>query len=413
MNTNRKLAAIPAVILTVFLASAASQSQAANSFTDAFTNGKGGLAFRYRLESVDQDGFDKNALASTIRARLNFRTADVRGWGVFAEYDFVETIGWDDYNAGAGNTPDKTQYPVVADPTGPDLNQVYISWKIAGGSEFRAGRQRIIYDNARFVGNVGWRQNEQTYDAVSYRFKNKSGVDVQFAYIGNVNRIFGDEVEAGDHEMDTIIGNASKNWENIGKLTAYYYGIDNADVAAFSTNTYGVRFSGNRDAGSAKLGYIAEYAHQLDAANNPVDYSADYWRFDLSATFGGVTPYIAYESLGGDDSRDGAMFRTPLATLHAFNGWADKFLTTPPAGLNDAMIGIKGTLATRWKWNMVYHDFDAQSGSASYGQELDASIATKFADHFGVLFKAAWFDGNETSGPPDTVKLWVQLVANF
>ena len=107
------------------------------------------------------------------------------------------------------------------------------------------------------------------------------------------------------------------------------------------------------------------------------------------------------------------MFRTPLATLHAFNGWADKFLTTPAAGLNDAMIGVKGKVFCSWKWNVVYHDFDAESGSASYGKEIDASLATKFADHYGVLFKAAFFDGNKSSGPPDTVKLWFQLVANF
>jgi hypothetical protein len=263
------------------------------------------------------------------------------------------------------------------------------------------------------VGNVGWRQNPQTYDAVSYRLKNKAGFDFQIAYIDRVNRIFGRDTAAGEHDNKTWIGNISKNWDNIGKLTGYYYDIDNKDAAAFSTSTYGARFAGKHKFDATTLGYTAEYAHQTDAANNPVDYSADYWRFDLSFTFGGVTPYIAYESLGGDDSRDGAMFRTPLATLHAFNGWADKFLTTPAAGLNDAMIGVKGKIFTRWKWNVVYHDFDAESGSASFGKEIDASLATKFAEHYGVLFKAAWFDGKESSGPPDTVKLWFQLVANF
>ena len=146
MNTKRKLAALPAGILAALFASAAGQVQAAETLTEVFTQGKASLAFRYRLEHVDQDNFDKDALASTIRARMNFKTSDWKGWGVFAEYDFVETIGWDDYNAGAGNTPDKTQYPVVADPTGADLNQAYISWKLGGSSNFRAGRQRIKYD---------------------------------------------------------------------------------------------------------------------------------------------------------------------------------------------------------------------------------------------------------------------------
>jgi hypothetical protein len=41
--------------------------------------------------------------------------------------DYVARVIWDDYNAGAGNSPDKGKYPVVADPTGPDLNQAFIA----------------------------------------------------------------------------------------------------------------------------------------------------------------------------------------------------------------------------------------------------------------------------------------------
>lgn len=106
------------------------------------------------------------------------------------------------------------------------------------------------------------------------------------------------------------------------------------------------------------------------------------------------------------------MFRTPLATLHAFNGWADKFLTTPPAGLNDLFLGIKGKVGN-WKWNMVYHDFKAESGSQKFGREFDASIGTGFAKHYGVLFKAAFFDAARSSVYDDTTKYWVQLTADF
>jgi len=143
-----------------------------------------------------------------------------------------------------------------------------------------------------------------------------------------------------------------------------------------------------------------------------VDYSADYYRVDFSASFGSFTPYLGYESLGGDDMRSGASFRTPLATLHAFNGWADQFLATPDAGLNDLFLGVKGKVST-WSWNIVYHDFQAESGSQNFGKELDASIGRKFAEHYGVLFKAAWFDASSSSGYSDTTKLWVQLTANF
>ncbi|NOR19254.1 MAG: hypothetical protein GQ538_04100, partial [Xanthomonadales bacterium] len=138
---------------------------------------------------------------------------------------------------------------------------------------------------------------------------------------------------------------------------------------------------------------------------------ADYWRADLSAGFSWATVYAGYESLGGDHRNSGQAFRTPLATLHAFNGWADKFLTTPDAGLNDAFIGVKGKLG-KWKWNALYHDFSAQSGSGDYGTEFAASIARKLKQHYGILFKAASFD-TDSFAYGDTTKLWVQFTVDF
>ena len=43
-----------------------------------------------------------------------------------------------------------------------------------------------------------------------------------------------------------------------------------------------------------------------------------------------------YEVLGADN---GVGFATPLATGHKFQGWADKFLTTPGDGIEDVYIG--------------------------------------------------------------------------
>jgi len=411
MNTKGKLAVIPAGILCALITSFPAPAQAADSFIDVFKEGKAGLAFRYRFENVDQERFAKDATAGTLRTRLNFRTADLYGISGFVEYDFVMTVGWNNYNAGAGNTPNRTRYPVIADPTGSDLNQVYIQWKNDKGTLLRGGRERIKYDNARFVGNVGWRQNEQTYDGVYFQQKS-GGWDFQGSWVGQVNRIFGHDVPAGKQDHNTWLMNGSKSWDGIGKLVAYYYDINDKDAAAFSTISYGARFAGKHKFETITLGYTAEYAHQKDAHNNRVDYSANYYRGDLSVGFSGFTPYIGYESLGGDDTQFGAMFRTPLATLHAFNGWADKFLATPPAGLNDFFVGIKGKVAD-WSWNVLYNDFNAESGSASYGNEIDGSIGHKFAKHYGVLFKAAWFNGDDDSIYTDTTKYWIQFTANF
>jgi hypothetical protein len=407
----RQLTSVSAGVLSFLITANVASVQAADSFTDMFKQGKAGLAFRYRLENVYQDSFDYDAIASTLRTRLNFRTDDLGGFGLFVEYDYVMELGWSDYNAGGGNTPDRTQYPVVADPEGADLNQAYIQWKNDKGTLLRGGRERIIYDNARFVGNVGWRQNEQTYDGVYFQQK-MGGFDFQGAWVGQVNRIFGKDVPAGKHEHNTWLINGSKSFGENNKLVGYYYDINNEDAAAFSTKSYGARFTGKVKSGNMALGYAAEAASQKDAHNNAVDYSADYYRFDLSLEFKGLTMYAGNEVLEGDDSRSGAAFRTPLATLHAFNGWADQFLTTPDAGLKDLFFGIKGK-AGMVNWNVLYHDFKAQSGSNQYGGELDASVGMKFAEHYGVLLKGAWFNAYQGSAYADTTKIWIQLTAGF
>jgi hypothetical protein len=415
MSTKRKLAAGPlgpvAVLFYVLLSTTAIPAQAADSFTEAFTKGKGGIAFRYRLENVYQDGFAYDATASTLRTRLNFRTDSWHGFGLFAEYDYVMELGWTDFNAGGGNTPDRSQYPVVADPEGADLNQAYIQWKNDKGTLVRGGRERIIYDNARFVGNVGWRQNEQTYDGVYFQ-QEIGGFDLQGAWVGQVNRIFGSDVPAGRHENNTWLLNGSKTFDGIGKLVGYYYDIDNKDAAASSTETFGARFAGQNKGESITFSYTIEYATQSDAHNNPVGYNAKYRRLDFGIGTARFSPYLGYESLGGDSSRPGAMFRTPLATLHAFNGWADKFLATPAAGLDDLFVGVKGKLGMA-SWNVVYHDFTAEAGDAKYGTEIDASIGRSFAKHYGALFKIAFFKGEPNSGYEDTTKLWLQLTAGF
>lgn len=410
MTNRHAKATVPAALLTTLLAATSFPAIAADNLGEAFTEGKFGYSFRWRLEDVDQDPLPNNGWAVPLRARINFQTADLSGFSAKAELDYVFNFGVDNFNAGGGNTPNPPGYPVIADPGGEDLNQVFLQYKGKAG-QFRVGRQRIIFDNARFVGNVGWRQNEQTYDALSYGYNAKNGFNLQYAYVNNVNRIFGNEVPAGDHKQHTHLFNAAYAFEGLGKLSTYYYDINNKDIAGLSNKTVGFRWTGKLGLEGTKFGYGLEFATQEDNAGNPIEYSANYWRADLSAGFKLATFYMGYESLGGDETKPGQAFRTPLATLHAFNGWADKFLGTPAAGLNDAFVGAKGNLG-KWNWNVLYHNFSAQSGSADFGTEWDGFMQRKFNDNYSILIKAALFN---TDNPAygDTNKFWLQLTADF
>jgi hypothetical protein len=380
------------------------------SLGEALTKGKAGVNVRARYEGVDQDNIADKANAVTTRLRLNYKTGQWNGLTGFAEFDYVFHL-LDDFNSGAGTSPGKGQYPVVADPKGSDLNQLYLDYSFSDTSKLRMGRQRILLDNQRFVGGVGWRQNEQTYDAITFTTSELSRTQLHYSYVGYVRRIYGERVPAGKNNTDAHLLNAKIALNDSWSLTPYYYHIDNKDVASFSTATLGARFAGSVKAGEGKIALVAEFATQNDIANNPVNYDADY--LNLSAMWvaeSGLSLGLAYESLGSDTATSQS-FRTPLATLHAFQGWADQFLTTPVLGIDDVFATAKYK-AGQWDLTGVYHDFSSAEGSVDYGTELDLSAGTKISDNYSVLFKGAFFSG-DTASIPDVNKFWIMFTANY
>ncbi|MBT8079097.1 MAG: alginate export family protein [Gammaproteobacteria bacterium] len=411
--TARSARVVATVLCTAAAASAAAQEPAAGStLVDAITGGNAQLAFRYRYEHVSQDTSDDDANASTLRVRLNYETGAWQNWSGLAEFDYIGHLLVRDFNTGAGTSPGRTQYPVVADPKGADLNQLYLDYAASERLQLRLGRQRILLDNQRFVGGVGWRQNEQTYDGISLTYDEADRFSVFYSYVGRVNRIFGERSAAGKNSVHAQLlhGNVSINAD--WKVVPYVYYIDNDDVPAFSTATAGARLSGHVPAGDSKLAVTAEFATQSDAANAPLSYRASYWHASLGYDVTkAVSVAIGFESLGGNQNNAGEQFRTPLATLHAFQGWADQFLATPDAGVNDTYARLGWQFAA-WKLTAIYHDFRAQDGGARWGSELDVSVARKLGDRYGLLLKAALFSADE---PPfsDVSKLWLQLTAGF
>ena len=275
----------------------------------------------------------------------------------------------------------------------------------------RAGRQRVLLDNQRFVGGVGWRQNEQTYDALLLSTKAISNTTLAYAYVGQVRRILGQTSSAGKMNVDTHLLNAKVKINDGWAVTPYMYYIDNQDAAATSTSTFGARLTGGVKAGEGKVALVAELATQSDAGNNPVSYDADYahlsamWSMDNGLGLG-----IAYESLGTDSSNFES-FRTPLATLHAFQGWADMFVNTPDAGIDDLFATVKYK-AGKWNLTGVYHDFSAETGSGDFGTEFDLSAGTKLSGNYGILFKGAFFSSDDAAYP-DTNKFWIMFTANY
>ncbi len=381
-------------------------------WAEAIMSGKPGLDLRYRFEYVDQDGVGESAEASTLRLRLNYGTAAYRDLSAFVEFDYVAELLFDNFNSGGGTSPGRSQYPVVADPHGGDLNQLYVDFGGIEDTLLRVGRQRILLDNHRFVGDVGWRQNVQTYDGLTAVYDGIAGLDIHYSYVTRVNRIFGDRSPVGRDDSNTHLLNLRFELPDDWIAVPYAYLIDDDDVATFSSLTLGARLAGAIDVGERKMSMTGEVATQTDAGNAPVAYRAHYLRFDLSVPLAErFTVGLGYELLDGDDDSPGEAFRTPLATLHAFQGWADQFLATPDAGIEDFFLSA-GFAPRPWKLSATWHSFAAADGPADWGSEIDFSASRPLGDRYGLLLKAAFFDADDPAFS-DVTKLWVMLTAGF
>jgi len=402
---------------TLFLATAVAFGQPAAvaggegsaSIGQAFTDGTFNVDFRYRLEQVDQDGLPQDATASTLRTRLTYRTAEYADFSLLVEVDDLRPLGSSSYNSTRNG---KTDRPVVADPKGTDLNQAAIRFTGFDSTPVTLGRQRINRTNERFVGGVGWRQNEQTFDAFTLSHSVSDDLTVFYGYMNSVKRVFGPDsgTPAADLDTDSHLLDLSYQLQDNIHITGYMYLLDFDDAASLSNRTFGVRVAGSSKlGGDLGLNYQAELARQDDTGDNPNSYEASYLLLEGALAFSAIAVKVGYEVLEGDGVA-GQSFQTPLATLHKFQGWADQFLSTPAGGIEDLYVGVSGTVL-EGTYNLIYHDFSAQTGGGSYGDEIDASLQWKIGKHYGVLLKLAHYsaDGFAT----DTEKYWVMFTASF
>jgi len=376
---------------------------------------------RLRSETVEQDGIAETAHAITLRARLGFETGKAWNTALLIEGDAIIPIQ-DDYR------PDPTStyhaiYPVVADPEAYEFNRIQLTNTSLPGTTLTLGRQRIGLDDQRFVGAVGWRQNEQTFDAFRVVNRSVTNLVLDATYLNRVNRVFGDDSRQGDYKGDSVLLNAAYQTK-IGKFTAFGYLLDFEPIAGIaaglnpvrdSTTTYGLRFAGEKPAGKIKLAYVASYATQSDFADNPLDFELDYLTGELTGTFRQFSLGVGTEILEGNGVAGvgGKGFTMPLATLHKFQGWADKFLTTPANGIEDlyatGSVTLKGvgTLDTL-AMIAAYHDYEAEQISADYGEEWNLSLAAKIK-RFNLMLKYADYREGIPTVARSTEKLWMQV----
>ena len=365
---------------------------------------------RLRNEFVDQEGLADTAHALTLRTRLGWETPEISEFKLLAEFEHVEALV-DDYNDTLNG---QTRRPSVSDPETIEVNRFQLSWTGLPETEVVLGRQRITFDNNRFIGNSGWRQNEQTYDAGRVQNTAFHGWTLDYAYLDEVLRALGGDSPQGVWDSDSHLVHAARETP-AGDLSLYSYLLDLGDSAPRQSNaTTGVRLVGSKPAFGVKATYGFEYAHQRPYGSNPLEFELDYLALDAGLK-GEVWSLAASAERMEGDGRVGLL--TPLASSHGFQGWSDAIIAAPVNGLLD----VNAKAAFDWKEapigrglrfaGAVYH-FADDTGQTTLGREVNASVGSKLTDHLSAEVKAAVFDG-QVSSLADRTKVYGVLELKY
>lgn len=359
---------------------------------------------RLRSETVDQQGFVARAHALTLRTRLGWRSATAHGLQWLIEGEGVTVLD-DRYSAPINPVPGR---PAVADGETLELNRAQLRWTGLPDTEVVIGRQRLIVGASRFVGNVGWRQNEQTFDALRLTTAAVNPVTATYVFADRVQRPLGHEHPQGVWRGDIHLLQLEADTA-MGRLTGFGLDIDLDKAAAMSSTTFGLRLAGARPVGEGlSATWTGEYAVQTDNGANPADYRLDFLAASAGLHSAKWSVAAGYERFDGDGATG---FQTPLGTGHGYLGWSDVITTTPAFGVSDAFL--RGSLSRpafgrTVKLTAEAHVFHDADGEFRLGREIDLSASAPIDAHWSVEAKAARF-GSDHPAFPDTDKGWLSL----
>ncbi len=362
---------------------------------------------RYRYQSINDD-FRSDAIANTIKARLSAKYSDDENIQGLLQVDAVHAFNEGRYNSiafGESTAP-------IPDPSGEEINQLWLSYTTQGNWEIIGGRQLINLNNERHVsGNEFW-QNDQTFDAINLRYDDQESLSVEYFYLNKAHRIFSDDAkrflpdsdprfqsnpqrplgELGNHKHKSHIVNLSFKPSNFLKIIGYSILIENESAPALSSDTYGARVEGEIKPSDIRYQYAFELATQGSSTNSPLYYRSSYVFADLSAQYKGHRFGIGYEKLGEDNN---VTFRTSLGNNHLFLGWTDLLAgVRSNRGLVDTSISYRARI-NKLRWRLIYHRFSADNTDDTIGDELDIEIAYRYDRNWEFTLIAAKFFSND------------------
>jgi|GEM_PF-1710733 len=371
------------------------------------------IDLRVRAESLSQDDFPLDSTASTMRLRLGGVTQRVNGFDAGVMFQANEVLGDLRFNDGRGSN---SYRPLINDPADTNVSEGWARWVSRGdGFEVKVGRQAVRHDNQRFVGSISHRQLEQTFNAASFRIGTGETWQLKADYLGQGITPGGinhpDRASGKIDQGSTLLDFSRRIGDS--ELGIYAHNMD-FDDQRVSHQNFGIRLTG-RLPWTENFSYRAELAEQNDLRGQGPEDGLSYHHFKLGQALDDWNWFVGQERLEGDGELG---FQTPLATAHAFNGWADRFGVIPSEGLIDNYVGAG---YSRWGWDIqgVLHQFRLDQGSGQYGRELGLRANRQFTDNLSLEVAHARYSGSDNPNHGsddlrgDSSRSWLSLTVSY
>ncbi|MES2885217.1 MAG: alginate export family protein [Pseudomonadota bacterium] len=374
------------------------------------------LDFRARAEQVDDERLPLTARALTYRLHGSALTPLAPHLTLGTGFDVVRHSGAVQYHDGING---HTQYPDINDPDAEEIDELYLGYETAFAARpiaLWAGRKAFTQGNNRFIsGGLAWRQNGQSFDGLGISGQ-QGNLKGELVYLSQVLRPAGNRAFKGRQDLNApVLGLV---WTPPGPLTLEFsanrlrYVPGGPIATAMSTQAVVASLKAKGSYRALQLSARADLARQRPLYAGASEVGGDYYALEAGVRYRNTELKLAEEVLEGDGV---ASFQTPLASLHAFNGYADRFLRTPKDGLRDYTVTLSQQLG-RYKLLARAHRFESTVGDYRYGDEIDLVASVDLPGNHKLLLKWADFQAarnhlvsaRATTQSLDVSKLWLQ-----
>jgi len=342
--------------------------------------------FRHGYKTLFPDNADPATFVSQ-RTRLNFgykteklqlyiSPQDVRVWGDVPQLN-------------------------VADENGFSLHQAWAEILLVSDLSFKIGRQEIVYDDQRFLGNVDWAQQGRSHDAAVLKYE-PSAMKLHFgaAYNQDGEGITGNTLKTNTYKSlqylwlhkDWNIVNASFLFLNNG--LQYIDEVDETKNDTRYSQTAGIHLKAGINDFNFSSNLYYQFGKDVD------DNSLDAYLISLEAIYSAsekINIGLGGELQSGNEygsSVEGKnkAFNPLYGTNHKFNGFMDYFYVgnhLNNVGLVDLYANVKYSFNKKSNVTAVVHQFFAAETindqlSKDLGFELDLVTSLKLTEFVGV-----------------------------